>query len=101
MPTVRAAITTATSTAFLIIGLPPVEKDIVRKLSLKEAAVLSAELHALGKSGRNLRPNPGCVKQVLKAEGRTGPRRPARSEDHTSELQSQSNLVCRLLLEKK
>src|SRR2546430_13754765 len=38
-------------------------------------------------------------------EGRVG-RRPAthrggRSEEHTSELQSQSNLVCRLLLEKK
>src|SRR6266567_5303608 len=37
---------------------------------------------------------------------RYGPRRgpssgPRRSEEHTSELQSQSNLVCRLLLEKK
>src|SRR2546427_8955523 len=38
----------------------------------------------------------------------TGPRMtgsdcsaPKRSEEHTSELQSQSNLVCRLLLEKK
>src|SRR2546427_9356800 len=31
--------------------------------------------------------------------GRARPRR--RSEEHTSELQSQSNLVCRLLLEKK
>src|SRR2546427_3698910 len=31
-----------------------------------------------------------------------GPLEPrARSEEHTSELQSQSNLVCRLLLEKK
>src|SRR5205085_11608686 len=29
------------------------------------------------------------------------PRRQDRSEEHTSELQSQSNLVCRLLLEKK
>src|SRR2546427_3627775 len=28
-------------------------------------------------------------------------RQHARSEEHTSELQSQSNLVCRLLLEKK
>src|SRR2546430_8180600 len=28
-------------------------------------------------------------------------RRQCRSEEHTSELQSQSNLVCRLLLEKK
>src|SRR2546427_8526285 len=30
-----------------------------------------------------------------------GGARGARSEEHTSELQSQSNLVCRLLLEKK
>src|SRR2546427_4891319 len=30
-----------------------------------------------------------------------GERGVARSEEHTSELQSQSNLVCRLLLEKK
>src|SRR6266567_7495250 len=29
------------------------------------------------------------------------PAPPRRSEEHTSELQSQSNLVCRLLLEKK
>src|SRR2546427_9462100 len=29
------------------------------------------------------------------------PRHHPRSEEHTSELQSQSNLVCRLLLEKK
>src|SRR5436190_4832652 len=28
-------------------------------------------------------------------------RRPVRSEEHTSELQSHSDLVCRLLLEKK
>src|SRR2546430_7606295 len=34
--------------------------------------------------------------------GKSGrPTRPRRSEEHTSELQSQSNLVCRLLLEKK
>src|SRR2546430_10588343 len=31
----------------------------------------------------------------------TGAAVAARSEEHTSELQSQSNLVCRLLLEKK
>src|SRR2546430_8791888 len=33
--------------------------------------------------------------------GPEGIRSAARSEEHTSELQSQSNLVCRLLLEKK
>src|SRR5256886_13505699 len=32
---------------------------------------------------------------------RAGPPGGDRSEEHTSELQSQSNLVCRLLLEKK
>src|SRR2546427_4654073 len=32
---------------------------------------------------------------------RRGDRGRGRSEEHTSELQSQSNLVCRLLLEKK
>src|SRR6266511_2145854 len=31
----------------------------------------------------------------------TPPRRSGRSEEHTSELQSRENLVCRLLLEKK
>src|SRR5256885_9019660 len=33
--------------------------------------------------------------------GRVGRRRVTRSEEHTSELQSPCNLVCRLLLEKK
>src|SRR2546430_10695007 len=38
----------------------------------------------------------GDLPAVQRREG-SGPR----SEEHTSELQSQSNLVCRLLLEKK
>src|SRR5256886_7270981 len=37
--------------------------------------------------------------EVLSRAGRSY--RTLRSEEHTSELQSQSNLVCRLLLEKK
>src|SRR2546430_12765205 len=37
----------------------------------------------------------------LSATMATDSGRPTRSEEHTSELQSQSNLVCRLLLEKK
>src|SRR2546430_10188402 len=36
-----------------------------------------------------------------KTPGATGILPAVRSEEHTSELQSQSNLVCRLLLEKK
>src|SRR2546430_6031151 len=42
-------------------------------------------------------PIPGIVAVVA----RVGAQHQARSEEHTSELQSQSNLVCRLLLEKK
>src|SRR2546427_2172769 len=38
---------------------------------------------------------------VLQAGTRWAVLRADRSEEHTSELQSQSNLVCRLLLEKK
>src|SRR2546430_8447682 len=43
------------------------------------------------------------VSQRLQARrgGRVRHPHHARSEEHTSELQSQSNLVCRLLLEKK
>src|SRR2546427_7221688 len=47
---------------------------------------------------------PGLYpKNFLRATPIRAPRSPAesRSEEHTSELQSQSNLVCRLLLEKK
>src|SRR3989475_2124401 len=39
-----------------------------------------------------------CDVQIAYGLTETGP---TRSEEHTSELQSQSNLVCRLLLEKK
>src|SRR5688500_19376968 len=47
--------------------------------------------HPRGRTpGRQLDPPPGMVKTVS-----------VRSEEHTSELQSPCNLVCRLLLEKK
>src|SRR6185312_15124882 len=46
---------------------------------------------------RDLRSAEGAFRQ---AQGCTR-RGPARSEEHTSELQSRSDLVCRLLLEKK
>src|SRR2546430_13583367 len=43
---------------------------------------------------------PAIKPVALRAVHEVWARRP-RSEEHTSELQSQSNLVCRLLLEKK
>src|SRR5207237_8904363 len=42
-----------------------------------------------------------CVAGRCITAGRYLPRRRPRSEEHTSELQSHLNLVCRLLLEKK
>src|SRR5439155_5497366 len=69
-------------------------------LSLHDALPISSD-HARG----------GMVGRQLPSRGRTAardPRRPAdrvlprdRSEEHTSELQSRGQLVCRLLLEKK
>src|SRR2546430_3722194 len=53
---------------------------------------------------RSPTPPPGAPPSGPAAERSRGPARRGarpRSEEHTSELQSQSNLVCRLLLEKK
>src|SRR2546422_7263455 len=51
---------------------------------------------------RNLRVSSGYAwKMWASARPRTNAGRIARSEEHTSELQSRLHLVCRLLLEKK
>src|SRR2546427_8320562 len=46
-------------------------------------------------------PRPVVLAQVGDARRQARDNWARRSEEHTSELQSQSNLVCRLLLEKK
>src|SRR5688572_31030077 len=48
-----------------------------------------------GRTGETFPPAPCSRRSGSSPDGRW------RSEEHTSELQSQSNLVCRLLLEKK
>src|SRR5689334_24126044 len=59
------------------------------------------ELLKLREPERHLVPGPGQRGEEPLRE-RAGPlARQARSEEHTSELQSQFHLVCRLLLEKK
>src|SRR2546430_15836636 len=50
-------------------------------------------------TGTRCSPTSGSRAPSSRPVGSTSPR--SRSEEHTSELQSQSNLVCRLLLEKK
>src|SRR2546427_9556681 len=52
-------------------------------------------------SGTELRVPLNCIDDVREMTRRLWIVESRRSEEHTSELQSQSNLVCRLLLEKK
>src|SRR2546430_5336581 len=60
-------------------------KDLAQRIADNAVTLVRDNAHALPlKASNDLR-----VMQVV------------RSEEHTSELQSQSNLVCRLLLEKK
>src|SRR5256885_12080081 len=58
---------------------------------------------AHGKTGRrgNFRDRPGGGHSAEKFNAEPAFERGDRSEEHTSELQSPCNLVCRLLLEKK
>src|SRR5256885_5103902 len=68
-------------------------------LSLHDALPISPSAPAPGKTCSPTSPGgPACGRP-----GRSRPRRASRSrsEEHTSELQSPCNLVCRLLLEKK
>src|SRR2546430_12369343 len=58
-----------------------------------------------GPLGEGASPGRGRIPERTRHQCDGGPLSPndlvSRSEEHTSELQSQSNLVCRLLLEKK
>src|SRR2546427_3693280 len=55
----------------------------------------------LFRSSRGFSARPLSVRARAHRAGPGEPQHDRRSEEHTSELQSQSNLVCRLLLEKK
>src|SRR5437016_11428428 len=59
----------------------------------------SSEQHGPNQSWQKVRTK--SIHQTSKQGNRIGLPIPERSEEHTSELQSLTNLVCRLLLEKK
>src|SRR2546430_6212598 len=65
----------------------------------RAAAATSASVSPSGTKNRASTPRPRSSASTTSLHGLRGASR--RSEEHTSELQSQSNLVCRLLLEKK
>src|SRR5256886_15765076 len=70
------------------------------KISAAVAAILSAPATAVVLAAAETATATGTPTELQEVIV-TAERRAERSEEHTSELQSQSNLVCRLLLEKK
>src|SRR2546427_8468735 len=72
------------------ISLKPAAEMDEMKFDMGGAASVLGVFHALAR----LQPAVNVVGLIPASEN-------MRSEEHTSELQSQSNLVCRLLLEKK
>src|SRR3712207_7275141 len=82
---------------------------LFRSMATPHVAGAAALFIAQQRNSAGSRPTPAQVEQALKSTGTrpslgvwTGdPDGTARSEEHTSELQSRQYLVCRLLLEKK
>src|SRR2546430_3981097 len=66
---------------------------LFRSPARRHAQQVESDQHHVGE--------PGTQHAALAVAPPRRDERPSRSEEHTSELQSQSNLVCRLLLEKK
>src|SRR5256886_11255520 len=88
---------------FLMIRRPPRSTLFPYTTLFRSGAPLPRPRPAQGPPWRRAGPDPDVEERYEKLrawrKGRAEARK--RSEEHTSELQSQSNLVCRLLLEKK
>src|SRR5688572_32122847 len=86
-------------TAFWLIALPLDRATTESQQQVLGLAAWTFLVAALARQPREVRLQVivlVCVATILEIIGSM-----VRSEEHTSELQSQSNLVCRLLLEKK
>src|SRR5690606_41744162 len=95
---------------FLMIRLPPRSTlfpytTLFRSFEDQLQGIAHIGFSLSGKTGRHSRPAEVRPGSASPGHARNAPalRRcpPPRSEEHTSELQSRENLVCRLLLEKK
>src|SRR4051812_49854104 len=86
---------------FLMIRRPP-RSTLFPYTTLFRSRALAAECHSRPRrrDRRHFRHDGARAPSVLHGAV-ARPRQRARSEEHTSELQSHVNLVCRLLLEKK
>src|SRR5438270_4944259 len=77
---------------FLMIRRPP-RSTLFPYTTLFRSRIRGSRSCRSGRVSISTTTSSGCTRRTR--------RTPMRSEEHTSELQSQSNLVCRLLLEKK
>src|SRR2546430_10251064 len=91
-------IRTTTSSTFNFFFFNDTATTEIYTLSLHDALPISfiAAKRALGEGA-----NGSTARAISWSANGIEKYTPTRSEEHTSELQSQSNLVCRLLLEKK
>src|SRR5690606_40461680 len=97
--------------ASLTPGIYPLSLHDALPISSGPVACRPRRSRAAGGCGGPTWPPPGSTPRCPPAPpaarpsggpgGGRGGRAPGRSEEHTSELQSRENLVCRLLLEKK
>src|SRR5688572_31132001 len=72
--------------------------DVAHRLRVWTMRISGAESQVMEALWRR---SPLTAEEIFAEVGQAQGWAEARSEEHTSELQSQSNLVCRLLLEKK
>src|SRR2546422_8096054 len=72
------------------------------RTTIRASTLLSASTHESTAPPSTARePDESPTASLTPTTARLATRRPIRSEEHTSELQSRLHLVCRLLLEKK
>src|SRR5256885_5918385 len=76
---------------YITVAMPASQGGDFRPAKVARLALCEVEQRIMGRIKRST-----TNKTVLHGDGN-----PVRSEEHTSELQSPCNLVCRLLLEKK
>src|SRR5688572_32275299 len=99
MPPIAAAIGNAAERRLAkwpMVNSRLISRPTTRKKSVSKPSSTQCSSDIRKSKFPNIKPKSVC-QNVSKA----GPSGEFRSEEHTSELQSQSNLVCRLLLEKK
>src|SRR5205085_11605696 len=86
-----------------VVGMDPLHDDIERRLDVTlDAHDVVCFLRPIDFAGGDLPAEASGESELLRLRQiGLAALQGLRSEEHTSELQSQSNLVCRLLLEKK